>query len=223
MNEIELVPDDIPWGEPLHSDSDPNLRHINVRWLHYSIKTLAKGSLESKLHAMENVWKTVSFLDPLPFQWEESVGLMFETILNTQRVASSLWSLEESKTDMEQIVEATLKMTSKLNRYTVYVITDDTDDKLISIILQSLRKIVQMIRTKKLFESKDADIEELNELDVLKQLVELTKKIHEKLPHDNTFSGLMASIQDFAYVSSRCILLKILNTWCRLFVVLWKY
>ena len=140
MNEFELLPDDVACGEPLLSDSDPNLRHINVRGLHDSIKTLSEGSFESKLHAMESIWKTIPFLDPLPLQWEESVVLMFEKILNTQCIASSLCSPEESQKDMEQIVEATLKITSKL------------DDKLISSILQRLRKIAQIVRMKNLFE-----------------------------------------------------------------------
>ena len=178
---------------PRRSDSDPKLRHINLRGLYDSIKTLSEGSFESKLHAMEDIWKTIPFLDPLPLKWEKSVGLMYEKILNTQRIASSLCSPEESQKDMEQIVEATLKITSKLDVYMVSVIMDDTDYKFISNILQSLRKIVQIVRTMNLFELQNADIGALNEHDVPKQVILIAKKNEKNLPHDIIF--LIQSIE----------------------------
>ena len=41
----------------------------------------------------------------------------------------------------------------------------------------------------------------MNEQDVLKQLLEITKQIEEKLlPHDTAFFGLIESIEKFSYL-----------------------
>ena len=155
----DIIADDAP--RVYNPKTTRNLRSVNIGGLTDSFENLHMDhSALSVLVAMEKIWKTVPFLDPLPPQWEESVGLKFKKILNIQRIASTLCSPEESQKDLKQIKGATLKIISELNDYKSSIIMDDADASFFSKVLDFLMKVAKAARRRKPSCSKYSDMEE---------------------------------------------------------------